>query len=208
MNSNLKELISLHASKGEGDRFQKQLGQFIKDHPEFKVIMETGAGVSTLFMAAALSEDAKLYSIDTGPWCNFIVEHPNYTFIKERSIDAILPLYLECGPFDLAVTDGNHSCKYQTYEYNMLWEFLKPGGVLINDDVSWANHNAFDKFVKERGITPIQMGDAWYLIKPMEYGFCPKNKAKELHELWLEKATVAENRFIALGGQKDTIFVD
>lgn len=206
--SNLKELISIHASKGEGDRFQKLLGNYISSHPELKILVETGAGISTLFMADALSEDAKLFSIDTGPWCNFIVEHPNYTFIKERSLDAILPLYLEVGPFDFALTDGNHSCKYQTYEYNVLWEFLKPGGIMVNDDTNWNNHEAFNKFIQECGLTPFQMGDTRCVTKPDNYGFCPKNKAQELHELWLSKSEAAENRFIELGGVKDTIFVD
>lgn len=208
MESNLDELIKTHASNGEGDRFQIMLGNFIKDAPSIKTIVETGAGISTLFIAKGMADDAKFFSIDTGPWCNFIVEHPNYTFIKERSIDAILDLYFQVGPFDLALTDGNHSCKYQTYEYNILWEFLKPGGVMVNDDVSWANHGAFDKFVKERGLIQWQMGDAWCVTKPKDFGFCPSAKAKELHEFWLEKAEADQNRFYALGGIPDTIFVD
>lgn len=208
MKSNLDELISIHASKGEGDRFQKQLGNFIKDRPDLTTMVETGAGISTLFMAKNMGPETKLYSIDTGPWCEFIVEHPNYKFIKERSIDAILNLYFEVGPFDLVLTDGNHSCKYQTYEYNVLWEFLKPSGTMINDDTTWGGHEAFNKFIQERGITPFQMGGAWCVTKPKEYGFCPAARAKEVHEFWLEKAEAAQNRFYALGGQPDTIFVD
>lgn len=206
--SNLKELIAIHASGNEGDRFQKELGQFLKDHPEIKTIMETGAGVSTLFMVEGMAEDARLFSIDTGPWCNFIVDHPNYTFIKERSIDAILPLYYQVGPFDLCLTDGNHSCKYQTYEYQVLWQFLKPGGYLINDDTTWGGHGAWNKFVEETGLPTFTMGDCHCIQKPLNYGYCPSAKAKEVHEFWLEKAEAAQNRFIALGGEVDTIFVD
>lgn len=208
MKSNLDELITTHASKGEGDRFSIQLGEFIKERPELKTIVETGFGISSLFMVKGMSVDAKLYSIDTGPWAPFMIDHPNHTFINKRSIDAILDLYFLVGPFDLVLTDGSHSCKAQTYEYNVLWEFLKPGCTMANDDISWSNHGSFAKFVKERGLTPWQMGDLWCVTKPKEFGFCPAAKAKEVHEFWLEKAEADQNRFYATGGEVDTLFVD
>ncbi|MCI0563286.1 MAG: class I SAM-dependent methyltransferase [Nitrososphaera sp.] len=52
------------------------------------------------------------------------------------------------GEIDLAVHDGTHHAAAQIREYQLLWRHLKPGGILLSDDV---DNGAFAKFATSTG---------------------------------------------------------
>lgn len=197
----------------DGSRFQMELRFFIEKNG-LKTIVESGFGVSTLFILMAIdnaiegNEDAKLYSIDKNPWYSHKIETDQNELILDKSINALLPLYEAIGQFDLFLHDSDHDILCQTYEYNTAWEFLKPGGYLFSDDCTWGNHGAWDKFVKEKGLPVIKLGDCYGIQKPLNYGFCPLSMAKEVHEFNLHLAQAAENRWIALGNTNSDVFKD
>lgn len=49
---------------------------------------------------------------------------------------------------DLFVHDSEHSVPCMLFEFEIAWEWLSPGGVLVADDVSW--NDAFETFVTVR----------------------------------------------------------
>lgn len=192
----------------DGHRFQAQLGELVKQTGA-KVIVETGTGVSSLFILKALDDaniDGKLHSIDRAQWYPHKIEHPKFNPIIAKSVDSILPTYQNFGPFDIFTADGDHEILCQTYEYNIAWAFLKPGGYLISDDVNWNQNGAWEKFLKENNLKDSLLGDAHYVQKPMNYGFAPAAKAVEVHELNLHLAQAAEVKWLAMGGKKHQAF--
>lgn len=194
----------------DGSRFQAQLGELVKKIKP-KVVVETGFGVSTLFILKAIQDeglDTMLYSIDKKPWYKYEITHPNNKLILARSIDALLPTYQNYGPFDIFLHDSNHDVKHQTYEYNSAWGFLKPGGYLVTDDHGWGGHDAWYKFLKENNLKAIAMGDAQYVQKPMNYGFVPAAKAVEVHQVNLHLAEAAEAKWLAMGNKNSEVFGD
>jgi SAM-dependent methyltransferase len=66
---------------------------------------------------------------------------PDATFDQEFSCENQLPqlarLMPEC--FDFAVIDGNHDDEYLTREIVAIDRVLKPGGLLVFDDVNWGS---------------------------------------------------------------------
>jgi hypothetical protein len=51
------------------------------------------------------------------------------------SRDVLLPLLKRIGSIDLFFHDSEHTYENQSFEYRVAWRHLKPGGMLISDDV-------------------------------------------------------------------------
>lgn len=203
--NNVKELIEKH----DGSRFQEELGKLIVAN-SLNSIVEIGHGVSTLHILKALDElDAGLLiSIDKQPWFSDIIEHPRLKLVKKKSYDALLDAYYNMGPFDCAAIDGEHEIGAVTFDMNVCWEFLKPGGFMVMDDYSWSDHGAFNKFIQERNITPVPMGSTMVVQKPLTHGYCPSVLAAQTVELHLQLALKAEEEWLANGGVKHDAFKD
>lgn len=59
----------------------------------------------------------------------------------------LLPALLEeLGTIDMFLHDSEHSYECMTFEYNQAYPRLRPGGVLVSDDVKW--NKAFSDFVR------------------------------------------------------------
>ncbi|MDE1822375.1 MAG: class I SAM-dependent methyltransferase [Euryarchaeota archaeon] len=56
------------------------------------------------------------------------------------------------GPVDIFFHDSDHSYNHQSWEYEMAWPYIRPGGLLLSDDVDWTT--AFKNFSTRRGIQP------------------------------------------------------
>jgi predicted O-methyltransferase YrrM len=155
---NLAELAAVHRESGA--RFQDALGQFVVDRG-LNTLVETGSGITTLRLAAAL--DARgigaLYSIDPTPACGFELEHPRCRLIKRKSFQALAPLYLETGPWDFFLHDSDHWIECQTFEYAFAYACLKKGGWIFSDDYEWDGHFAWRNFVAANGLKEIRVGD-------------------------------------------------
>jgi predicted O-methyltransferase YrrM len=91
-------------------------------------------------MDKSLSNDGVEFSGESG-------EYDPYTkFATEQACEATLSNLALTSPgrFDFAVIDGNHDAAYLRRETAIMRELLRPGGVLILDDVSdaWADIKA------------------------------------------------------------------
>ncbi len=63
-----------------------------------------------------------------------------------------LPIVLdELGEIDFFMHDSEHSYECMTFEYEQAWEHLKPGGLLVSDDISWNSsfHDFSEKHSRE-----------------------------------------------------------
>jgi len=130
-----------------------------------KIVLETGVayGVSSAYILKALSvnSDGVLHSIDLPP----LAED------QERFVGALIPddlkdrwcyrrgtsrrvmpgLLAELGQIDLFLHDSLHTYWNMRFELETVWPRLKPGGVLLADDVN--ENRFFAEFVKRRDIS-------------------------------------------------------
>ncbi len=65
------------------------------------------------------------------------------------------PLLREVGEIDLFLHDSDHTHASQLWEYRTAWPHLRPGGLLVSDDVS---NTAFLEFCEEAGAEPVLIG--------------------------------------------------
>jgi predicted O-methyltransferase YrrM len=102
--------------------------------------LETGAGASTVVFAAAGARHHAIspfgdehkriatYCADLGVGTDAV------SFVEGRS-DRVLPTLLGGERFDLAFIDGMHSFPGPVVDYHYVEQLLRPGGVLLLDDV-------------------------------------------------------------------------
>lgn len=66
-------------------------------------------------------------------------------------------LLKEAGPVDVFMHDSEHSYEHMTFEFESVYPFLTPGGLVLSDDVSW--NDSFKDFAnrvgKPYGLEPI-----------------------------------------------------
>lgn len=187
----------------DGSRFQAKLAELIAENG-FKKIVETGSGVSSIFILSAFDNagiDGKLYSIDPAMWYAHEIIHPKFEQIKGRSDEELGDLFLRTGAWDLAISDGNHDIRAQTYEYEFMFAALKPGGYLIADDTSWNNHGAWQKFLQNHGLKETMFGDARIIQKPH---FIPIYADERVNKECLEVAENEEKMFLEKGGKNSS----
>jgi predicted O-methyltransferase YrrM len=125
------------------------------------VVVETGVGygVTTSFILAALEKEqlGRLVSIDLPPlgvesesFVGFLV--PNDMRRRWRlcrgQCRRLLPHVLaELDHLDVFVHDSLHTYRHMNWEFRSVWPKLRPGGVLISDDVD--QNGAFLDFARE-----------------------------------------------------------
>ena len=127
-----------------------------------RLVVETGVcyGISTLFILSALDDNktGKLYSVDTpnityrkdgGTHSDLLPKGQEPGFIVPQSLRQRWSLTLgtsrqrlpqilhQMGHIDLFHHDSEHSYETMTYEYQTVWPYLRQGGLLLSDDVSW-----------------------------------------------------------------------
>ena len=130
-------------------------------------VVETGVanGISSCYILYALHKNnrGKLYSIDlpntntiTGEQRAFIPlgKEPGWVVpykLRDRwelllgDAKELLPSLLEeVNPLDIFIHDSSHTYEHMSFEYNAAWKYLRSGGILISDDVSW--NMAFEHF--------------------------------------------------------------
>ncbi len=123
-----------------------------------RTVVETGVdwGKSSAVILYALSRNGRgeLYSIDLPS-----VGRENGTLVPAslrqhwnlRLGDAkvLLPDRLEeLGGVDAFYHDSDHSDAHMTWEFETVWPYLAPGGLLVADDIDWSP--AFDRFAAGR----------------------------------------------------------
>jgi predicted O-methyltransferase YrrM len=73
-----------------------------------------------------------------------------------RSDRELLPLLERVGPIGLFMHDSEHSYECMWFEFTTAFPALKPGGVLVADDMNW--NDAFANFAAETECRPVIIG--------------------------------------------------
>lgn len=70
--------------------------------------------------------------------------HDQWTLWTGKSQRRFPELVAEIGEFDIFLHDSEHSVPCMMFEYELAWEHLTDGGILLSDDVDW--NEAFETF--------------------------------------------------------------
>lgn len=102
--------------------------------------LEIGSGATTVVFAAAGAAHTAISPVPhehdrIGEYCRSIgVPVTGVSFIGESS-DAVLPGLSQSEQLDFALIDGTHAFPYAVVEWHYLRRLLRPGGILVLDDV-------------------------------------------------------------------------
>jgi predicted O-methyltransferase YrrM len=145
--------------------------------PEFVIETGVADGVSTAFLTAALIDNGsgRLFSLELPPeqvrsrpladdgsvytWAERGVAHLVPPSMRERlagrweivlgDVRETLPALLERLPgVDLFFHDDLHTPDHQLWEYGLVWPKVRPGGLLVSDDVNYP----WLRFVETHGV--------------------------------------------------------
>jgi len=128
-------------------------------HLQPDVMVETGVArgmTSAAILSALRSNDlGRLYSIDLPPltpgWAqqSGVAVGPElrtrWTYVRGSTRRRLPPLLAALGPIDVFIHDSLHTSRTMTFEFHCAWQSLRPGGVMISDDID--DSLAFETFV-------------------------------------------------------------
>jgi len=183
-NSVLADQLTLEYSKP--NHYQDRLAEFLKDvRPN--VVVETGVatGISSERILSALDdlEGGVLHSIDLSPRAGlFEVDHPRWHKHRASSQDVLHEIYAKTGPWDVFLHDSDHGAFCQTFEYEMAWQFVRPGGYILSDDYLWGDppHGAWQTFCSRHGLAFDKLGGCAIAHKSITAPRCvPRDSAAE-----------------------------
>lgn len=72
-----------------------------------------------------------------------------WTLVTGKSQRELPRLLAGLEGIDLFLHDSEHSLPCMMFEFELAWEWLRPGGVLVADDIDW--NDAFERFADARG---------------------------------------------------------
>jgi predicted O-methyltransferase YrrM len=85
-----------------------------------------------------------------------------WTLILGRSQEELPPLLERLGTIDSFMHDSEHSFDCMWFEFNAAWPRLRPGGVLLSDDVN--STEAFSRFAGQEGREPVRLARGMALL--------------------------------------------
>jgi hypothetical protein len=86
-----------------------------------------------------------------------------WTLILGRSQEELPPLLERLGTVDTFMHDSEHSFDCMWFEFNAAWPALRPGGVLVSDDVN--STEAFGRFAAREGRVPVRLAHGMALLR-------------------------------------------
>ncbi len=86
-----------------------------------------------------------------------------WTLILGRSQDELPPLLERLGAVDIFMHDSEHSFDCMWFEFNAAWPALRPGGLLLSDDVN--STEAFSRFAAQEGRDPVRLAHGMALLQ-------------------------------------------
>jgi SAM-dependent methyltransferase len=129
-------------------------------HSGARRVVETGVarGVTTRCFLEALPADGHLWSIDLLPRDEAVAAmsraavparlRDRWTYVAGSSRNHLEPLLASLGAIDVFAHDSHHTGPTMRMEFAAAWPRLRPGGVLLSDDVhenaAWAELAATD----------------------------------------------------------------
>lgn len=88
-----------------------------------------------------------------------------WTLVMGKSQRELPRLLAGMDAIDLFLHDSEHSVPCMIFEYELAWEWLRPGGVLVSDDIRW--NDAFRLFAGSRGAEHGRITrDVGWMVKP------------------------------------------
>jgi hypothetical protein len=88
----------------------------------------------------------------------------NWKLILGRSQEELPPLLERLGTIDSFMHDSEHSFDCMWFEFHAAWPHLRPGGLLLSDDVN--STEAFPRFASEQDREPIKLARGMaFLVK-------------------------------------------
>jgi predicted O-methyltransferase YrrM len=133
-------------------------------------VIETGVafGWSTLAILSAIEDrpGASLISIDM-PYLGASSDHlvglavsddlrGTWTLRRGADRDELEDAIADMDPIDLAHYDSDKSASGRLWAYALMWDGLRPGGLLMSDDIG--DNFSFLQFAEKRGIAPLVIG--------------------------------------------------
>jgi predicted O-methyltransferase YrrM len=86
-----------------------------------------------------------------------------WTLVPGKSQDELPPLLERLGAIDFFMHDSEHSFDCMWFEFNAAWPALRPGGVLVSDDVN--STEAWARFARQEGRSPVRLAPGMGLLK-------------------------------------------
>jgi predicted O-methyltransferase YrrM len=85
-----------------------------------------------------------------------------WTLVPGKSQNELPPLLERLGTIDFFMHDSEHSFDCMWFEYTAAWPALRPGGVLLSDDVN--STEAFGRFARRERRTPVRLARGMALV--------------------------------------------
>jgi predicted O-methyltransferase YrrM len=85
-----------------------------------------------------------------------------WTLVFGRSQDELPPLLERLGTIDFFMHDSEHSFECMWFEFNAAWPHLRPGGILVSDDIN--STPAFRRFAEQVGREPLRLARGMGLL--------------------------------------------
>ncbi len=73
-----------------------------------------------------------------------------WTLVLGKSQVELPKLRTEYDTIDMFVHDSEHTLPCMLFEFELAWNWLRDGGVLLSDDIIWGDHDAWHSFTSER----------------------------------------------------------
>jgi predicted O-methyltransferase YrrM len=86
-----------------------------------------------------------------------------WTLVAGKSQEELPPLLSRLGTIDFFMHDSEHSFDCMWFEFNEAWPALRPGGVLVSDDVN--STEAFGRFASQEARSPVRLARGMALLQ-------------------------------------------
>lgn len=140
---------------------------YLCDLIKTKKAIETGVayGWSSLAILLSISQrqGTKLISIDlpyfelqNDRWVGVVVPrqyHDHWQIYRMADREGLPKAIKKLGTIDFAHYDSDKTYQGRRWAYDLLWKALRPGGMLISDDIN--DNLGFHDFCEEQGIEPV-----------------------------------------------------
>jgi len=158
--------FSFYAWNDGDPGFVRALWRMIR-HLRPEIVVETGVahGLTSRFILEAfiLNGAGTLWSIDLPPFnperrpevgvaVNGERLRARWSYIKGTSRRRLPRLLAMLPRIDVFIHDSMHSDRNMTFEFDLIWQHLRPGGILVADDVDAST--AFYEFTQRHGDCP------------------------------------------------------
>jgi hypothetical protein len=152
------------------NEFQSLLGELVEKVKPL-IYVETGfmTGESAKCVLAAMHKTGIGTCHCIEPFSQPTFQDERLKFFRGYSYQKMEEVFNLTGPWDMFLHDSNHDVGCMTFELELAWRYIRPGGYIICDDYTWGTpeHKAWQKFTTKYRFSEVhQLGSCQYVIKP------------------------------------------